>query len=268
MSEETQFKITKFYKIHENLGKWSPENIEAAMKQAMLSVNLNFDHWKKTNELKTLDGKWADSRLHWNPDAVNPERVTNGDMNITTNLEMFRTTAGRLFAGSGRRGNIPKEQKLTVESASKPRVSDSELSELSPIFKNTIIEGIHNTMQDHFGCKIRIRCQNRTVNGTSSTGLYWHNDDPVENRFHIPVWTNPGHVLIFSEKPFQWKVGFDAEEAKKPMDFIAHYVPADGQVYEMFTKDYMHAVGSVGVGWYQDRGLQTRCHLSFWEAKD
>lgn len=260
--------INKFYKIHEELKNWDLSKIESAMKHAMTVSNLDFDHWKKTTEIKTAHGNWADSRLHWNQNAENLEKIINGDMNITTNLTMYKSTAGQLFGGSGRRGNLPKNVKPTVENSSKPKIADSELSELSPVFKDTVLEEIHNMMQDHFGCKIRIRCQNRTVNGTSSTGLYWHNDDPVENRFHIPIWTNPGHVLIFSEKMFQWKVGFSPEEAKLPMDFVAHYIPADGQVYEMFTKEYMHAVGSVGVGWYQDRGMQTRCHLSFWKAND
>jgi hypothetical protein len=257
--------IKKFYKIHEGLGIWSVEKIQEAMRIAMTAGKLNFDHWKRTNELKTLTGEWADRRLNWNPD-IQTEKITNGDMNITTNSYLFGTVAGSLFANSGRRGNIPKNGPLTVESVSKPKISDSELSELSPIFKGTIMEDLHNSMQDHFGCKIRIRCQNRTVTGNAGSGLYWHNDEPVENRFHIPIWTNPGHVLIFSEKMFEWRSGFNPEEAKEPMDFVGHYVPSDGQIYEFFTKDYMHSVGSVGVGWYQDRGLQTRCHLSFWKA--
>lgn len=258
--------ITKFYKIHPQLGKWDPLKISQAMQDAMTASKLDFSHWKKTNELIKTDNSSVSPRLHWNPDAISPRLITNGDMNITTNLDMYTVSEEHLFAGSGRRGNIPKDKPLTIEAASKPKVSDADLCTLAPVFNGTILEDIHKMMQDYFGCNIRIRCQNRTVTGDSSRGLYWHDDDPVENRFHIPIWTNPGHVLIFSEKTFKWKAGFDPEEAKHPMDFVGHYVPADGQVYEFFTKNYMHAVGSVGVGWYQDRKLQTRCHLSFWKA--
>jgi hypothetical protein len=141
------------------------------------------------------------------------------------------------------------------------------MCELVPAFKGTVIEELHNYMQGKFNAPIRIRCQNRTVSGTSQ-GLYWHKDDPVENRFHIPLWTNPGHMLVFTEQNFKWKLGFDKEEAMQPMDFVAHYLPADGRVYEVFTKDYMHSVASVGVGWVQPREEQTRCHLSFWIGKD
>jgi hypothetical protein len=258
--------MNKFYEIRSDLGQWDATKIQQAMQHAMNEAELKFEHWKRTNELVTVANVWASKNLNWNPDIDKPEKITNGDMNITTNLQEFTTTAEHLFAGSGRRGNLPKDKKPTIENSSRPKMSDEYLSELAPIFRGTILEDMHKHMQDTFGCHIRIRCQNRPVGAGHGAGLYWHKDNPVENRFHIPVWTNPGHVLLFSERQFKWEVGFDPAECAQPMDFVGHYVPADGRVYEFFTKDYMHAVASVGVGWYQDRGLQTRCHLSFWKA--
>jgi hypothetical protein len=259
--------MDKFYKIHEDLGRWDVVEINRTMKMAMASCGLDFDRWRATMELKTAAGEFADKSLHHDQNAPNPLKITNGDMNVTTCVAEFTDTASQLFAGSGKRGNIPTDKELTVENAKKPKMLDTELSELAPIFRGTILEDLHKYMQEKFQHPIRIRCQNRGVNG-SHQGLYWHKDDPVENRYHIPLWTNPGHILIFSEKPFKWEVGFDPEEAKQAMTFVGHYIPADGQIYEMFTKDYMHAVASVGVGWYQPRWQQTRCHLSFWLAKN
>jgi hypothetical protein len=262
--------MDKFYKIHDDMKKWNADEIEAAMRNAMIRANLNFDHWRRTNELLTLStGQWADSKLNWNSKPA--DKITNGDMNITTNLSVYTTSAEQLFAGSGRRGrDLPKGGSIPmpINEMFVPAIKDRHLAELSPLFKGTILEDMHKFTQDYFGCEVRIRCQNRTVTGFGGSGLYWHNDNPVENRYHIPVWTNPGHVLIFSEKSFKWKEGFDPAEATEPMDFVGHYLPADGRVYELFTKHYMHSVGSVGVGWIQDKGLQTRCHLSFWKAKD
>lgn len=258
--------MDKFYAVHEELGRWQPADFQLAMAQAMQQANLRFDHWKRTCELVTQQNAWASPELNWDPDVDKPTRITNGDMNITTNLELFDDTARQLFASSGRRGNVPKDQKPTIANSSRPRITDDQLAQLVPAFHGTIFERLHKFMEDHFGTAIRIRCQNRPVGGRPGAGLYWHRDNPVENRFHVPIWTNPGHVLLFSNRVFKWEAGFDPEEARQPMDFVGHYVPADGQVYEFFTRDYMHAVASVGVGWYQDRGLQTRCHLSFWKA--
>lgn len=254
--------MNKFYNIHEELGTWIVDDIITAMRLAMETSNLDFDYWRGSNILKTLSGNKADGHLHYDQNAKNIQYVSNGDMNITTNLEEFGDTASRLFAGSGKRGHITND-----EVSYAPPIPDCELATLNPIFKNTALEKLHKYLEDHFQHPIRIRCQNRGVNGIHQ-GLYWHHDDPVENRYHIPLWTNPGHVLIFSEKKFKWEKEFDPEEAKEPMNFVGHYIPADGRVYELFTKDYMHAVASVGIGWYQPRWQQTRCHLSFWLAKD
>lgn len=254
--------MNKFYKIHDELGSWDVKEISQAMRVVMESCDFDFGLWRATNELKTKAGEWVGKHLHHDQNAPDPIKITNGDMNLTTNLDEFQDTASQLFAGSGRRGRI-----VDGKPTYKPPLQDRDLATLIPAFKNTIIERLHKQMEAYFQHPIRIRCQNRGVNGIHQ-GLYWHHDDPVENRFHIPLWTNPGHILIFSEKKFKWEKGFDPEEAKEPMDFVGHYLPADGRIYEMFTKDYMHAVASVGVGWYQPRWQQTRCHLSFWLAKD
>lgn len=254
--------MDKFYKIHEELNRWDSKTLESELKTAITKSGLDFEHWKGITELKNLDGSWADQTLHFDQRAQSPARIINGDVNITTNLTEYTTDRARLFAGSGRRGSVVNGKLTSI-----PRIPDRELSELNPVFKGTLFEDLHNFMQDYFQHPIRIRCQNRTVNGTSQS-LYWHKDYPVENRYHIPIWTNPGHVLLFSNKDFAWKERFDPVEAMQPMDFVGHYIPPDGRVYELFTKDYMHAVGSVGIGWTQPRTEQTRCHLSFWLAKD
>lgn len=259
--------MNKFYKIHEELGQWDIEKIIDTLRRTVYHAGVRFDHWRGTVELKRIaDGKpseeWCDVSLNYDPDAVQPSRITNGDINLTTNPDVFTALDQQLFGGTGRRGRI-----VDGKGTASPAMPDCELATLVPAFKGTIIEEFHNFMQERFNSPIRMRCQNRTVNGVSQ-GLYWHKDDPVENRFHMPLWTNPGHVLLFTDKDFKWEAGFDPEEAKQPMDFVGHYVPADGRIYEMFTKDHMHAVASVGVGWYQPRWQQTRCHLSFWLAKD
>lgn len=254
--------MNKFYSIRDDLNSWDVNQINIELEKAINAANVNFKHWKGTVELRNHSGGWAPAKLHHDSSAVNPLRITNGDVNITTNLEEFTELPDMLFAGSGRRGRVVDGVLTHI-----PRITDDKMSELIPFFKGTIIEELHEYMKAKFQAPIRIRCQNRTVSGTSQ-GLYWHKDNPVENRFHIPLWTNPGYVLLFTDKNFKWEKGFDKEEAKQPMDFVGHYVPADGRVYEMFTKDYMHAVAGVGVGWYQPREEQTRCHLSFWIGKN
>jgi hypothetical protein len=254
--------MEKFYQIHDELKRWDVTEISNSIKNVMDSIDLDFGLWKGTMELKKLDGSIASTHLNHDQTLKNITKVTNGDMNITTNVDEYQDTASQLFAGSGRRGRL-------VDGAAtyQPKIKDRDLATLVPAFKGTILESLHKYMEDFFQHPIRIRCQNRGVNGMHQ-GLYWHKDNPVENRYHMPIWTNPGHILIFSPKEFKWEAGFDPLEATEPMNFVGHYVPADGRVYEMFTKDYMHAVASVGVGWYQPRWQQTRCHLSFWLAKD
>lgn len=255
----------KFYRVNDELGRWDVDEIIKTIRKAGFAAGIRFDNWRGTTELKRYVNKqpteeWCDISLHHDPDALNPQKITNGDMNLTTNLDHFIALDQQLFGNSGRRGRV-----VDGVGIEEPAMPDSELCDLIPFFKGTIIEQLHDYAKLKFGGPVRMRCQNRTVDGISQ-GLYWHKDDPVENRHHIPLWTNPGHVLLFSERNFKWKAGFDPIEAQQAMDFVGHYIPADGKVYEIFTKDYMHAVASVGVGWYQPRYQQTRCHLSLWPA--
>lgn len=254
--------MNKFYTIRDDLKSWDVNQINLELEKAITASGINFQHWKGTVEVKDHSGSWSPARLHHDGSTANPIRITNGDVNITTNLQEFVELPDRLFAGSGRRGRVVDGVLTHI-----PRITDDRMSELNPFFKGTIIEELHEFMKAKFQAPIRIRCQNRTVSGTSQ-GLYWHKDDPVENRFHIPLWTNPGHLLLFTDINFKWEKGFDKEEAMKPMDVVGHYIPPDGRIYEIFTKDYMHAVASVGVGWYQPKEEQTRCHLSFWVGKN
>lgn len=254
--------MNKFYTIRDDLKLWDVNQINIELEKAINAADVNFKHWKGTVELKNHSGAWAPKTLHYDTNALNSIRTVNGDVNITTNLEEYTELPARLFSGSGKRGRV-----VDGVMVSSPRMTDDKLSELNPFFKGTIIEELHEFMKAKFQAPIRIRCQNRTVNGTAQ-GLYWHKDNPVENRFHIPLWTNPGHLLLFTDVNFKWDKGFDKEEAMKPMDVVGHYIPPDGRIYEIFTKDYMHAVASVGVGWYQAREEQTRCHLSFWVGKN
>lgn len=254
--------MKKFYSIREDFNRWDVDLINAELEKAMATAGINFKHWKGTVELKDSKGQWTHKSLHHNSSAVSPARITNGDVNITTNTSMFTELDQQLFGGTGRRGRV-----VDGVGVEEPAMTDNQLAELNPIFKGTILEELHEFAKEKFQAPVRIRCQNRTVSGTSQ-GLYWHKDDPVENRFHIPLWTNPGHLLLFTEQNFKWKAGFDTAEAMRPLDVVGHYIPADGQVYEIYTKDFMHAVASVGVGWYQPREEQTRCHLSFWVGKN
>lgn len=257
--------MNKFYKISDELGRWEVEEIIKTVRKAVFKAGIRFDNWRGTVELKKfVNGKpteeWCDFSLHHDHDAINPAKITNGDINLTTNLELFTTLDQQLFGNSGRRGRI-----VDGKGVEEPALTDNQLCELIPEFKGTVIEALHDYAKMKLGGPVRMRCQNRTVDGVSQ-GLYWHKDDPVENRYHIPLWTNPGHVLLFTDRNFKWKAGFDKEEAMQAMDFTGHYIPPDGRVYEIFTKNYMHAVASVGVGWYQPRREQTRCHLSLWPA--
>lgn len=253
--------MDKYYEIHPDLGTWDVHEISRTLQSAVEAANINFLHWKGTAELLMIDKSPTPVKLHHNPTAaMMPMKITNGDINLTTNLTHFTSIGDQLFCGSGKRSNI-----ISGKEAGVPFLPDRELSTLIPFFEGTIVEDLHKKMIERFQSPIRIRCQNRTVWGVSQ-GLYWHKDDPVENRYHIPLWTNPGHLLLFTERNFKWKAGFDPVESMEPMTVTGHYLPADGRVYEVFTKDYMHAVASVGVGWAQPRTEQTRCHLSFWKA--
>lgn len=253
--------LMKFYTVRDELKSWDVNQIATEMSAAMLAADLQFPVWKGTTELRSIAGGEIGAHLHYDP-LTPPKVVFNGDMNITTDIEVYTTLRDRLFAGSGKRVRYEAGNEIA-----EPALPDHRLSTLNPIFQGTVLEELHNYLVSQFNHPIRIRCQNRTVAGISK-GLYWHKDYPVENRFHIPLWTNPGHVLLFSERDFEWRAGFDNQESLVPMDFVGHYVPPDGRVYEFETRNYMHAVASVGVGWRQPRWQQTRCHLSFWLAKN
>jgi hypothetical protein len=236
--------MDKFYKINNELGRWDIDTIIKDIRTVVYQADIRFDYWRATNELKRyVNGKpteeWCDSNLHYNNDVSGA--VVNGDLNLTTDLSQSMTLGQRLFDKTWGQG----------------------CTDLIPEFRGTVVEQLYDYAKLKFNRPVRIRCQNRTVGGVFHN-VYWHKTATKQNINHIPLWTNPGHILLFSPNNFQWHQGFDNIDAKEPMDFVGHYIPASGKAYELYTGQYMHSVAALGVGSLQPRHLQTRCHLILW----
>jgi len=223
--------INEFITLRNDLGEWDIDRINTELQHLLVTNGYVWDAWKSQGQV-IKDGKLY-------PDY-------GVDLNLTSNNDLCQTLHDRLWKYSGR-----YYKDATVEHA--------ELSTVLPEIEGTYLAGMIAHFQTIFG-PIRVRLHNRV----NLVGLYWHIDKNSENRFHLPLWTSPGHFLVWTDQFSTWLPSFDPEDCKKSMKFNAEFIPADGKVRLLATHDIMHGVANIGVGWKNPR-LQSRCHLTFWK---
>lgn len=220
-----------FITLREDLGTWNINLITEEIQQLLVSNGYKWEEWK-------LEGKVVKNGELYPQYGV--------DLNLTSNNDLCTTPHDRLWKYSGR--------------YKEGGIKHAELATIIPEITGTYTASMIKTFQEKLG-NIRVRLHNRV----NSVGLYWHIDKNSENRFHLPLWTSPGHFLVWTDQFSQWFPTFDPEDCKKSMKFNAEFIPADGNIRLLATHDMMHGVVNIGVGWKEPH-LQSRCHLTFWKV--
>ncbi len=215
-----------------NLGKWDHQQVVKDVRSLIESTGADWKQWYD-KALVTASGY--------------EEYNYCGDLNLTSNVNLCPNLQDRLWRHSGR---IYKESK---------EINDGDLCDLIPELENTYTGNMIKTFKERFG-PIRVRLHNRSIR----EGLYWHRDGHAKLRYHLVLWTNPGHFLVWTDKRLQYEPSFSEEDCKEEFDVQGKFIPANGTIYGLTTQK-THAVVSIGVG-YQT-GILSRCHLTFWPVK-
>lgn len=222
--------MSDFVKLQEDLGHWDIERINADLKNLFITHGYDWDQWKGF-------GRVVRNNIQYQGRGT--------DMNLTSNMQLCPTVHDRLWKYSGRylsEANIPHSDLTTI---------------IPEIYGSYLCDMIEN-LQKKFG-QIRVRLHNRTNN----VGLYWHIDKNSGNRYHLALWTNPGHFMVWTDQFTKWYDGFDPNECNKSMTYNAEFIPADGKWRLLATHDFLHGVASIGVGFKQPVNELGRCHLVF-----
>lgn len=209
----------------------------------------SWDPDKLTSDLESLLTNAGYSWLQWQEHAniSNPRSEFDGlqsvDMNLTANSKICRNLDEMLWKYSGlAQYDIP--------------VTDNDMHEIIPSLHNTYLGSMLDSIRAKLG-PIRARLHNRV----DRTGLYWHTDRHRSQSYHLALWGNPGHVLLWSEDYFDWSMGFNSKLSHQDFKIHAKYIPTNGMFYQLRTNAYLHAVANVGVGW-REKGLTSRCHVN------
>ena len=222
-----------FITVRDDLGVWDVNRIINDLKNLLTSNGYDWEEWKGLGKI-VKNG------------VLSP--TLGLDLNLTSNVDLCPTIDDRLWKYSGRY-------------YSEAKIEHRQLSYIIPEIEGTYLSAMIRKMQEAHG-RIRVRLHNRT----SRAGLYWHIDKNSDNRYHLALWTNPGHFLVWTDQFKSWDDGFDPEECKKPMKFNAEFIPADGKIRLLETHNIMHGVANIGVGYKQPDREQSRCHLTFWKV--
>ncbi len=222
-----------FVQKFENFGKWDPAKVIADLRMLIESAGANWNLWHD-KAVFNLPGY--------------EEYKDNGDINLTSNVHLCENLPERLLRHSGR---IYKEKR---------EINDGDLCYILPELEGTYTGNMLKEFQKKLG-PIRVRLHNRATR----YGLYWHRDGHAKLRYHLVLWTNPGHFLVWTDKPLQYEPGFSKEDCLEEFDIQGKFIPANGHIYGLTTQK-THAVCSIAVG-YKQIDIVSRCHLTFWPVK-
>jgi hypothetical protein len=225
--------MIEFIKKRSDLGQWDPNLILNDIQGLFLHYNTSWLVWQNASQIACPGSEFNGSIV----EDCNLTYAPHLDVNHPNLLWQY----SGLGSGLGQYGL---------------KVTDNDMYELIPFLHGTYLGGIIQNFQEIFG-PVRARIQMRSVN----RGLYWHADPQRREAYHMALWTNPGHMMVWSEDYWNWQTGFDPKLAKKDMRIHAKYVPLDGCMYEMRTDLFLHGVASIGIGW-RAKGLTSRGHLS------
>jgi hypothetical protein len=224
-------KEVPFVQEFKNLGKWDNLQVIEDVKKLITSTGADWDTWQ-TKNLVTLP-------------EYNKYNYC-GDINLTSNNTLCPTVEDRIWKYSGR---IFKEDR---------EIDDGDLHTLLPELEGTYTGNMISEFKKKFG-PVRVRLHNRA----NKEGLYWHRDGHADLRYHLVLWTNPGHFLVWTDKHLQYEPSFSEDDCREEFDIQGKFLPANGSIYGLTTQK-THGVVNIGVGYNPHIGLQTRCHLTFW----
>jgi len=219
----------------DNLGQWDIPKVINDIRNLFQLSGCNWDTWQRNNKL--THGQFVDSKLHDN----------QGYLNLTYNPGLSNSIEDRLWSFSGRKFQERND------------VADGDLHTLQPELAGTYIEELFKKLTQELG-PVRLRLHNKA----DQKGLYWHRDewdDVSQYRYHLTLWTNPGHFIVWTKDEFTWQYGFDPRETKKDIKINAEYMPVNGNIFQMATGVYLHGVSSIAIGWNASHQMQSRCHL-------
>ena len=219
----------------DEMGHWDVNQLIDDIRTLYQTTGCDWDQWKKINKIS--NGSFVNSILH----------DSQGYLNLTYNPGLTTSLEERLWSFSGRKNQERND------------VADGDLHTLQPELKGTYIEKLFNKFNEVLG-PVRMRLHNKA----NRYGLYWHRDmfdERSSYRYHLPLWTNPGHFLVWSTSNFKWMNGYDPKECESDIPINAQFMPVSGYVSKVATGLYTHGVSSIDVGWNGGKQLQSRCHI-------
>ena len=220
------------------VGNWDSNKLVNDLKNLVSATTCDWDEWSRFNKITAT--KFSNDPLH--------QGEGSGNINLTCNLGVSKTLEEQLWNFSGRR----YIETITID--------HSDLHTLNPILHGTYIEELYKKLVEELG-PIYMRIHNK-----SQIGLYWHKDisygyTPGNFRYHIPLWTNPGHFIVWTPDEMPWQKGVQKEHKTTPYDINAVYLPAAGDCYKLATGYYVHGVSAIGIGYANTTEIKSRCHI-------
>ncbi len=225
-----------FIEKFEQVGLWDINLLVNDLKHLISETGADWEQWSKFN--KVTNCKHAD----------NPLVGLSGDVNLTCNPGLTNTLEDHIWSYAGRKF------------AQSIQVDHTDLHTLNPYLKGTYIEKLYNALVEIIG-PIYLRVNNRSNN----TGIYLHQDKivnylPGNYRYHLPLWTNPGYLIVWTADKLEWQRGVIPEHMTTSYKFNAEYLPATGVFYKLATGYYIHGVSAMGVG-HVPASNASRCHI-------
>jgi hypothetical protein len=227
-----------FIEKFDSVGNWDITKLIDDLKNLVTATGCDWDAWSRYNKITTT--KFKDDPIY--------QQSGSGNINITCNLGLSATLEEQLWNYSGRR----YQESIQVD--------HSDLHTLNPVLHGTYTEKLYKKLVEKLG-PIYMRIHNKEEHG-----LYWHKDIsyayPLGNfRYHIALWTNPGHFIVWTDDDMPWEKGVQKEHATTPYSINSVYLPVTGDCYKLATGHYVHGVSSIGIGFNPSTEIESRCHV-------
>jgi len=224
-----------FYQYFEAVGEWDVQQLTADIKNVFEKTGCDWDTWSRYGKVSAT--KYANNPIY-----------QYGDLNLTCNTNLCTTLEDQLWLYSLRQFREDKE------------VSPSDLHTLNPAFKETYLEKYYNALVNELG-PVYLRLHNRC----NRTGLYLHKDtNPYKEalfKYHLVLWTNPGHLIFWSDQDISFHKGVEPHHNFIPYDFHTKFFPVNNKCIKLAAGYYVHGVANMGIGHNKSDLPESRCHL-------
>jgi hypothetical protein len=227
-----------FIEKFDNVGNWNVEQLITDLKNLVTAADCDWNEWHRYN--KITNTKFSNDPLH--------QGEKSGNINLTCNLNASKRLDERLWNFSGRRF----QESMNIDHA--------DLHTLNPELRGTYTEELYKKLVEQLG-PVYVRIHNK-----ADFGLYWHRDinyryNPGNFRYHIPLWTNPGHFLVWTPDDMPWEKGVEPIHKTTTYQILAQYLPSTGDCYKLATGYYVHGVSAIGIGHASTTEVTSRCHI-------